>query len=78
MLQVMFEKETSNSKTGKRENIHKTAFFNGKASEIESELSRSQQEILNTIDIWVSESSEWTIDKIDSNYINIVVYQPLS
>ena len=37
----------------------------------------SQQEILNTIDIWVSEGSGWTIDKIDSNYINIVVYQPL-
>ena len=42
-----------------------------------SELSISQEEILNTIDIWVSEGSGWTIDKIDSNYINIVVYQPL-
>ena len=30
-LKVMFKKETSNSKTGKRENIYKTAFFNGKA-----------------------------------------------
>ena len=29
------------------------------------------------IDIWVSEGSGWTIDKIDSNYINIIVYQPL-
>ena len=48
-----------------------------KASEIESELSMSQQEILNTIDIWVSEGSGWTIDKIDSNYINIAAYQPL-
>ena len=38
----------------------------------------SQQEILNRIDIWVSEGSGWTIDKIDSNYINIVVYQPLN
>ena len=25
-----------------------------------------------------SEASEWTIDKIDSNYINIVIYQPLN
>ena len=47
-LEVMFEKETSNSKTGKRENIYKTAFFNGKAKtitnaiEIESELSISR------------------------------------
>ena len=83
-LEVTFKKEISNPKSRKRENIYKTAFFNGKAkiitkaSEIESELSMSQQEILNTIDIWVSESSGWTIDKIDSNYINIVVYQPLN
>ena len=64
-------------------NIYTTAYFNSKAktitnaNEIGSELSISQQEILNTIDIWVSEGSGWTIDKIDSNYINIVVYQPL-
>ena len=84
MLEVTFKKETSNSKTGERENIYKMAFFNGKAktitkaSKIESEQSMSQQEILNAIDIWVSEGSGWTIDKIDSNYINIVVYQPLN
>ena len=63
---------------------YKTAFFNGKAktitnaNEIESELSISQQEILNTIEIWISEGSGWTIDKIDSNYVNIVAYQPLN
>ena len=80
-LEVTFKRETSNSKT---ENIYKTAFFNGKANtitntnEIESELSISQQGILNTIEIWISEGSGWTIDKIDSNYINIVTYQPLN
>ena len=73
-----------NPETGKSELIYKTAFFNGKAKtitkarKIDSELSMSQQEILNLIDIWVSEGSRWTIDKIDSNYINIVVYQPLN
>ena len=83
-LEVMFKKETSNSKTGQRENICKTAFFKGKAktitnaNEIESELSISLQEILNTIGIWISEGSGWTIDKIDSNYVNIVVYQPFN
>ena len=83
-LEVTFEKETINPITGKRKSIYKTAFFKGKAktitkaSEIESELSMSQQEILNTINIWVSEGSGWTIDKIDSNYINIVAYQPLN
>ena len=82
-LEVAFEKETSNPKTGEPEYIHKTAYFNSKAKtitnadKIGSELSISQQEILNSIDIWVSEGSGWATDKIDSNYINIVVYQPL-
>ena len=84
MLELTFRKETSNSKTGECENIYKTAFFIGKAktitkaSEIESELRMSQQEILNSINIWVSEGLGWTIGKIDSNYINIVIYQPLN
>ena len=38
----------------------------------------SQNEILNTIDIWISEGSGWVIDRIESHYINIVVYQPLN
>ena len=81
--EITFERSAINPETGKRESTYKTAFFNGKAktitkaSEIESELSMSQQEILNVIDIWVSEGSGWTIDKIDSNYINITTYQPL-
>ena len=59
-LDVMFKKKEFYPETGKSEFIYKTAFFDGKAktitkaSEIESELSMSQQEILNTIDIWVS------------------------
>ena len=58
-LEVTFEKERSNPKTGKRKSIYKTAYFNSKAktitnaNEIGYELSISQQEILNTIDIWV-------------------------
>ena len=83
MLEVTFEKETIDSKTGKRVSIYKTAFFNGKAktitkaNDIEPELSMSRQEILNVIDKWVSEGSEWVIDRIDSHYINIATYQPL-
>ena len=83
-LEVMFKKKELNPETGKSKFIYKTAFFNGKAktitkaSEIESELSMFQQEILNTIDNWVSKGSGWTIDKIGSNYINIVVYQPFN
>ena len=60
-LEVTFEKDTIDSKTGKRASIYKTAFFNGKAKtitkvdDIEPELNMSRQEILNTIDKWVSE-----------------------
>ena len=67
-LEVTFEKDTINSKTGKCVSIYKTAFFNGKAktitkpSDIEPELNMSRQEILNTIDKWVSDDSGWVID----------------
>ena len=55
-LEVTFEKDTIDSKTGKRVSIYKTAFFNRKAktitkaNDIEHELSMSRQEILNVID----------------------------
>ena len=71
-LEVTFEKDTIDSKTGKRVSIYKTAFVNGKAKtitkvdDIEPELDMSRQEILNVIDKWVSEGSGWVIDRIDS------------
>ena len=83
-LEVTFEKDTIDSKTGKRVSIYKTAFFNGKAktitkpNNIEPELNMSRQEILNVIDKWVSEGSGWVIDRIDSHYINVTLYKPLS
>ena len=55
-LEVTFEKDTIDSKTGKRVSIYKTAFFNGKAkiitkvNNIEPELNMSRQEIMNAID----------------------------
>ena len=82
-LEVTFETDTIDSKTGKRVSIYKTAFFNGKAkiitkvNDIEPELSMSRQEILNVIDKWVSEGSGWVIDRIDSHYINVTTYKPL-
>ena len=83
-LEVTFEKDTIDSKTGKRVSIYKTAFFNGKAktitkpNDIKPELNMSRQEILNTIDKWVSESSGWVIDRIDNHYINVTLYKPLN
>ena len=67
-LEVTFEKDAIDSKTGKRVSIYKTAFFNGKAKtitrvdDIEPKLNMSRQEILNVIDKWVSEGSGWVID----------------
>ena len=83
-LEVTFDKDTIDSKTGKHVSIYKTAFFNGKAKtitkvdDIEPELNMSRQEILNTIDKWVSEGSGWVIDRIDSHYINVTLYKPLN
>ena len=82
-LEVTFEKDSIDSKTGKRVSIYKTAFFNGKAKtitkadDIEHELNMSRQEILNVIDKWVSEGLGWVIDQIDSHYINVTTYTPL-
>ena len=84
MLEVTFEKDTIDSKTGKHVSIYKTAFFNGKAKivtkvdDIEPELNMSRQEIMNAIDKWVSEGSGWVIDRIDSHYINVTLYKPLN
>ena len=84
MLEVTFEKDTIDSKTGKHVSIYKTTFFNGKAktitkpNDIEPELNMSRQEILNVIDKWVSEGSGWVIDRIDSHYLNVTLYKPLN
>ena len=83
-LEVTFEKDTIDSKTEKHVSIYKTAFFNGKTkiitkvNDIEPELNMSRQEIMNTIDKWVSEGSGWVIDRIDGHYINVTRYKPLN
>ena len=83
-LEVTFEKDTINSKTGKSGSIYKAAFFNGKAKtitkvdDIEPEVNMSRQEILNVIDKWVSEGSRWVINRIDSHYLNVTLYNPLN
>ena len=80
----MFEKDTIDSKTGKRVSIHKTALSNGKAKtitkvdDIKPKLNMSRQEILNVIDKWVSEGSGWATDRIDNHYTNVTLYRPLN
>ena len=41
-------------------------------------LNESFEEILILLDIWINESSAWTIDQIDGLYINTSNYEPLS
>lgn len=40
-------------------------------------LGLSQQQILNSIGVWISEGSGWTISSIDEHYLNVVAYEPL-
>ena len=84
-LEVTFVKMiTTDSINNTTVRIYKKAFFNSKAktitkaSDIEHELSMSRQEILKTIEEWVSEGSGWAINHIDSHYINITLYKPLN
>ena len=75
-LEVTFEKDTIDSKTGKRVSIYKTAFFNGKAKTI-TKVDDIEPE-LNMIDKWVSEGLGWVIDRIDRHYLNVTLYKPLN
>ena len=36
------------------------------------------QEVLNRIDIWISEGSGWIIESVDGEYVIISIYSPLS
>ena len=84
-LEVMFVKKITTDSINKTASlIYKKTFFNGKAktstkpNDIEPELNMSRQEILNVIEEWVSESSGWAINHIDSHYINVNLYKPLN
>ena len=83
-LEVMFVKMVTTDSINKTTvRIYKKAFFNSKAKtvtkarDIEHELSMSGQDILKTIDEWVSEGWGWTINHIDSHYLNVTTYKPL-
>ena len=83
-LEITFVKDTINSKTGKCVSTYNTAFFNGKTkivtkvNDTEPELNMSRKEILSTIDKWVSEGLGWVIIRIDSHYINVILYKPMN
>ena len=62
--------------------IFKTAYFNSKTktviygNDINKSIQTSNQEILNGISVWLSEGSGWTVESVDDQYINIVIYKP--
>ena len=41
-------------------------------------LENAFQEILHRIDNWINEGSGWIIELIESQYINVSIYRPLS
>ena len=63
--------------------IYKTAYFNSKPqtvindNTINEALQLTKQQILNFIVQWISEGSGWTLQSVDSHYINLVKYEPL-
>ena len=64
------------------DNEHKysTVYFNSLVKAVINRryhLNDSFEEILNLLDIWINESSAWTIDQIDGLYINTSNYEPL-
>ena len=63
------------------EHTYSTVYFNSLIKTVINQryhLNDSFEEILNTLDAWINESSAWTIDQIDGLYINTSNYEPLS
>ena len=71
------------SKMSDGETVIKNAYFNSTPQtiinqiEINEALQMSKQNILNLISQWISEGSGWTIQSVDSHYLNIVKYKPI-
>ena len=45
---------------------------------LEYDLDKSFQEILYRIDNWINEGSDWIIESIGAEYVNISIFSPLS
>ena len=63
--------------------IYKSAYFNSKPQTVINDISINEalqltkQQILNFIAQWISEGSGWTLQSVDSHYINLVKYEPI-
>ena len=80
-LKLTFKKTTVDADKEDTITTFKTAYFNSKAKMIINEnetngsIQTSNQQILNGISVWLSESSGWTVESVDEQYINIVRYK---
>ena len=69
--------------TFEKPKIIKKAYFNSKPKmiindmDIMESLFKSNEEIVNKIDVWISENSGWTIKSVNQHFINFARYKPL-
>ena len=81
-LKILFKKKKI-SGDGEEVFEYKDAYFNSTAftildpDDIIESLDKAAEEINNKIAVWLSEGSGWTIEEIQSHFVNIVKYLPL-
>ena len=81
-LKVTFKKKKI-SGDGEEFFEYKEAYFNSKfftildPDDIIAALDKAAEEIVNSVAVWISEGSGWTIEEIQSHFVNLVKYLPL-
>ena len=81
-LKILFKKKKI-SGDGEEFFEYKEAYFNSKVftildpDDIIESLNKAAEEINNSVAVWISEGSGWTIEEIQSHFVNIVKYLPL-
>ena len=84
-LKILFKKKKISGDGEQVEEVfeYKDAYFNSKAftildpDDIIEYLDKAAEELINSAAVWISEGSGWTIEEIQSHFVNIVKYLPL-
>ena len=84
-LKVTFKKKKISGDGDQAEEVfeYKDAYFNSKVftildpDDIIEYLDKAAEELINSAAVWISEGSGWTIEEIQSHFVNIVKYLPL-
>ena len=77
-LHVKFVKHSNDKKILKNGYFNSTTDLIINETDITLAIQASQQQILNKIAQWISESSNWTIQSLENHYLNIVKHEPLN